>query len=80
MPMIYFFSHQFALQGSLTDQERKLTDSATLYVGNLSFYTTEEQIFELFGKCGDLKRIVMGLDKVRKTPCGFCFVEYPFQL
>ena len=19
----------------------------------------------------------MGLDKVRKTPCGFCFVEYP---
>lgn len=22
----------------------------------------------------------MGLDKVKKTPCGFCFVEYPYEL
>lgn len=49
-------------------------------MGNLSFYTTEEQIHELFGRCGDVKRIVMGLDKFKKTPCGFCFVEYPLML
>merc|ERR1712142_1354106 len=47
-----------------------------LYVGNMSFYTTEEQIHELFAKTGDIKRIIMGLDKVKKTPCGFCFLEY----
>lgn len=46
-------------------------------MGNLSFYTTEEQIHELFGKSGDIKKIIMGLDKVKKTACGFCFVEYP---
>lgn len=63
-------------QGSREEQEKLLTESSTLYVGNLSFYTTEEQIYELFGKCGDIKRVVMGLDKYRKTPCGFCFVEY----
>lgn len=51
--------------------------SCTLYVGNLSFYTTEEQIYELFSKSGDIKKIIMGLDKVKKTACGFCFVEYP---
>jgi len=45
-------------------------------VGNLSFYTTEEQIYELFSTCGDIKRVIMGLDKYKKTPCGFCFVEY----
>lgn len=45
-------------------------------MGNLSFYTTEEQVHELFAKCGDVKRIVIGLDKVKKTACGFCFVEY----
>ncbi len=50
--------------------------STTLYVGNLSFYTTEEQIFALFSLAGDIKRIVMGLDRHKKTPCGFCFVEY----
>jgi nuclear cap-binding protein subunit 2 len=49
--------------------------STTLYVGNLSFYTTEEQIYELFSKAGDIKRIIMGLDRNQKTPCGFCFVE-----
>lgn len=38
-------------------------------IGNLSFYTTEEQIYELFTKCaspedgGGIKRIIMGLDR-----------------
>ncbi|KAK3682719.1 hypothetical protein B0T22DRAFT_444895 [Podospora appendiculata] len=53
-----------------------LKDATTLYVGNLSFYTTEEQVYELFSKCGEIKRLVMGLDRFNKTPCGFCFVEY----
>ncbi|KAL0640827.1 nuclear cap binding complex subunit [Maublancomyces gigas] len=53
-----------------------LAGATTLYVGNLSFYTTEEQIHELFSKCGEIKRLVMGLDRFTKTPCGFCFVEY----
>ena len=25
---------------------------------------------------GDIKRVIMGLDRMRRTPCGFCFVEY----
>ncbi|KAH6984963.1 hypothetical protein BKA56DRAFT_547581 [Ilyonectria sp. MPI-CAGE-AT-0026] len=53
-----------------------LAHATTLYVGNLSFYTTEEQVYELFSKCGEIKRLVMGLDRFNKTPCGFCFVEY----
>ncbi|KAH7258198.1 nuclear cap binding complex subunit [Fusarium solani] len=53
-----------------------LANATTLYVGNLSFYTTEEQVYELFSKCGEIKRLVMGLDRFSKTPCGFCFVEY----
>lgn len=63
-------------QGSRHDQEQRLRFTTTLYVGNLSFYTTEEQIHELFARCGDIRRIVMGLDKFKKTPCGFCFIEY----
>ncbi|KZV90267.1 RNA-binding domain-containing protein [Exidia glandulosa HHB12029] len=67
------------------DRQRQLehlSKSTTLYVGNLSFYTTEEQIYELFSRCtnpeegGGIKRIIMGLDRNTKTPCGFCFVEY----
>jgi len=58
------------------DEDDLLKDATTLYVGNLSFYTTEEQIHELFSKCGEIKRLIMGLDRFQKTPCGFCFVEY----
>jgi len=63
-------------KGSRGEQERLLRQTTTLYVGNMSFYTTEEQIYELFGMCGEVKRVVMGLDKFKSTPCGFCFVEY----
>ncbi|XP_075397222.1 nuclear cap-binding protein subunit 2-like isoform X1 [Tenrec ecaudatus] len=62
-------------QGDYEEQEKLLKKSCTLYVGSLPFYTTEEQIYELF-KSGDIKKITMGLDKVKKTACGFCFVEY----
>ncbi len=65
----------------------QLKISSTVYVGNLSFYTTEEQIIEVFKKCGEIRRfvyilfimicrIIMGLNRVTKTPCGFCFVEF----
>ena len=55
--------------------ERAMT-LKTVYVGNLSHFTTEEQIHELFLKCGAIDRIIMGLDRNKLTPCGFCFVIY----
>lgn len=64
------------VQLSPEEYQQRLEQSCTLYVGNLSFYTTEGQIYELFSMCGEVKRVIMGLDRVRKTPCGFCFVEY----
>lgn len=66
-----------SLQCSVEEYDQKLLLSSTLYVGNLSFYTTEDQVYELFSMCGEVKRVIMGLDKNKKTPCGFCFVEYP---
>lgn len=53
-----------------------MEESSTVYVGNLSCYTNEYQLYELFSRCGTIKRIIMGLDKFKKTPCGFCFVEF----
>ncbi|KAJ5122734.1 hypothetical protein N7526_009671 [Penicillium atrosanguineum] len=55
------------------DPTDKLRNATTLYVGNLSFYTTEEQIHELFSKLSALSWASIGSTK---PPCGFCFVEY----
>ncbi|KAL1542796.1 Nuclear cap-binding protein subunit 2 [Salvia divinorum] len=62
--------------GTQEEYEEALLTSTTVYVGNMSFYTTEEQVYELFSRAGEIKKMVMGLDKNSKTPCGFCFVMY----
>ncbi|KAK1421134.1 hypothetical protein QVD17_23252 [Tagetes erecta] len=62
--------------GTQEEYEHSLQTSTTVYIGNMSFYTTEEQLYELFSRAGEIKKIVMGLDKNTKTPCGFCFVMY----
>lgn len=68
-------SKYFLLRGQI-EENNALENSFTLYVGNLSFLTTEEQIWELFSKAGEVRRVIMGLNKRTLEPCGFCFVEY----
>ncbi|XP_057468113.1 nuclear cap-binding protein subunit 2-like [Actinidia eriantha] len=62
--------------GTQEEFEHALLTSNTVYIGNMSFYTTEEQVYELFSRAGEIRKIIMGLDKNSKTPCGFCFVLY----
>ena len=73
-PLTQYKDRRF--EGSLEEYLDRLRTSTTLYVGNVSFFTTEEQIHELFALCGPVKKIIMGLDKQKMTPCGFTFVEY----
>ncbi len=58
------------------EQEEALKGSSTLYVGNLNFRTTEQQMEETFSRVGPVKRIIMGLNRETKGHCGFGFVEY----
>ena len=56
--------------------KEKLKNSSTLYIGNLSYNTTEIQLYEIFSFCGKIKRVIMGLNRITKSPCGFAFIEY----
>jgi nuclear cap-binding protein subunit 2 len=57
-----------------------LARSSTVYVGKYPFVgsnaATEAQIYTVFSQCGQIKRIVMGVNKRESSPAGFCFVEY----
>eukprot|EP01059_Diplonema_ambulator_P036526 TRINITY_DN9124_c0_g1_i1.p1 TRINITY_DN9124_c0_g1~~TRINITY_DN9124_c0_g1_i1.p1 ORF type:complete len:247 (+),score=38.92 TRINITY_DN9124_c0_g1_i1:41-742(+) len=53
-----------------------LRKSKTVYVGNLSFNINEQFLHDLFSSVGEVTDIIMGLDRIKKSPCGFCFVEY----
>ena len=57
-------------------QMKALARSSTLYVGNLAFSTRSVHVRAHFSQLGPVKKVHMGLDRFRKTPCGFCFVEY----
>lgn len=63
-------------KGTVEDFENGLSKSNLVYIGRLNTTTTEEQIHNLFKSCGDVKNMIMGLNKFTKEPCGFCFVEY----
>jgi RNA recognition motif-containing protein len=51
-----------------------------LYVGNLSYNVTEEQLRELFGQAGQIKEVTMIMDRDTQRPKGFGFVEMMTQV
>ena len=46
-----------------------------LYVGNLPFSTTEEELRELFGRHGSVDSVSVITDRETGRPRGFAFVE-----
>jgi RNA recognition motif-containing protein len=49
--------------------------SAKLYVGNLPFQATEQEVKEYFSKYGNVISVSLITDKETKRPRGFGFVE-----
>lgn len=47
----------------------------SIYVGNMPYSATKEQIAELFGKFGKVLSVKIILDRESNRPKGFCFVE-----
>ena len=47
-----------------------------LYVGNLSFNTTESQLRELFAAHGEVSSAALVMDRETGRPRGFGFVEF----
>ena len=46
-----------------------------LYVGNLSYDTTEQDLRELFSQSGNIRSITIPNDRMTGQPRGFAFVE-----
>jgi RNA recognition motif-containing protein len=47
----------------------------TIYVGNLSFRATEEDIRDVFGQYGDVRRVSLPVDRETGRMRGFAFIE-----
>lgn len=58
------------------DYVQALKESKTVYVGKLPINIKEEAIWLLFSTCGEIKRVIMGLNRTTLCACGFAFVEF----
>ncbi|MCL2924474.1 MAG: RNA-binding protein [Trichodesmium sp. MAG_R04] len=47
----------------------------SVYVGNLSYDATEQELKDAFGKYGNVKRVQVPNDRETGRPRGFAFVE-----
>ena len=54
---------------SLDEHIAALQGSTTLYVGNVSNMTTEQQLYEFFSRAGPVNRVIMGLNRETREPC-----------
>lgn len=48
--------------------------SSKLYVGNMSFKTTEDELRDAFAQFGDVTDVFVAMDKMTGRPRGFAFV------
>jgi RNA recognition motif-containing protein len=46
-----------------------------LYVGNLSYSTTEDSLRDMFAQAGNIRSVSVMMDRVTNQPRGFAFVE-----
>lgn len=68
--------YEKTFKGSEAEYKRLLEESATLYVTNINYYIREERLWHLFGLCGEVRRVIMGINHNSRTPCEFAFIEY----
>ena len=57
-------------------EPESIAESGRLFIRNLSYLTTEEQLTELFGKFGPLTEATIPLDKTTGKPTGLGFITY----
>lgn len=58
------------------EEEEDVAESGRLFVRNLPYTCTEEEINELFAKYGPLAEVHFPIDSLTKKPKGFSFVTY----
>jgi polyadenylate-binding protein 2 len=52
------------------------TDSRSVYVGNVDYSVTPEELQSFFSSCGSVSRITILCDKFTGHPKGFAYVEF----
>lgn len=61
-----------AAAGATEDQ----TLLRSIFVKNVHFTATVEEVKQHFKECGEMLRVTIGLNKVTRKPLGYCYIEF----
>lgn len=61
---------------SLTLEEKQEIDTRSIYVGNVDYSTTADDLEKHFHGCGSVNRVTILTDKFTGHPKGFAYVEF----
>lgn len=61
---------------AVSDEEREAIDARSIYVGNVDYGATPEEIQQHFASCGTINRVTILCDKFTGHPKGYAYVEF----
>ncbi|KAG8907056.1 hypothetical protein FRB99_005433 [Tulasnella sp. 403] len=60
----------------IEDEDPALVDARSVYVGNVDYGATPEEIQQHFASCGSINRVTILCDKFTGNPKGYAYVEF----
>ncbi|GAO48549.1 RNP domain-containing protein [Saitoella complicata NRRL Y-17804] len=63
-------------ESELLEENKEEVDSRSVYVGNVDYAATPEEIQAHFSSCGTINRVTILCDKYTGHPKGFAYVEF----
>lgn len=57
-------------------EDKEEVDSRSIYVGNVDYATTPEELQKHFQSCGTINRVSIMLDKYTGSPKGYAYIEF----
>ena len=71
----HFIWNQVVTQPAPPQQQQQQQQKHDIFVGNLAFSTTEEQLHQAFSELGNIIKVRMVNDLETGKPRGFAFIE-----
>lgn len=62
---------------ALSEEEQTLLRS--VFVKNVEFSATIDEIKQHFKECGEILRVTIGVNKATRKPLGYCYIEFATQ-
>lgn len=63
-------------QSEIPEEDKEEVDSRSVYVGNVDYGATPEEIQQHFMSCGTINRVTILCDKFTGHPKGYAYVEF----